>query len=304
MQEIIFSNKRGAMLEFLSYNKKLQLRNPVLIISFSGWNDASSSATSTSDFIVDQIGGENFAEIEADPFYNFQQTRPLVYLNKLKEREISWPENTFYACLTPDLDHDLIILQGVEPNYHWRNFCDTILALIKDQSVSKVISIGSLIADVFHGDPISVSGSTTDPDFASFLGISKSRYEGPTGILGILNDKFKKKNIPAVSIWANIPHYVNFSPNPKAVLALMAKVSRILSLKFNTSELEKNVLEFEEKVDIAISKNKPVREYVDRLIESRNSLTDEELPSGENFVDEVEMFLRQKDQNNKKKDEK
>ena len=290
-------------MKFLSYNKKLQLRNPVLIMSFSGWNDASSSASSTSDFIVDQLGGKNFAEIEADSFYNFQQTRPLVYLNKLKEREISWPENIFYACLTPELDHDLIILQGIEPNYHWQSFCDTILTLVKDQSVSKVISMGGLIADVFHGDPISVSGSTTDPDFASFLGISKSRYEGPTGILGILNDKFKKKDIPTVSIWANVPHYVNFSPNPKAILALIAKVSKILSLEFNTIELEKNVSEFEEKVEIAISKNKPVRDYVDRLIESKNSLSDEELPSGENLVDEVEMFLRQKDQKNKKKDE-
>ena len=114
-------------------------------------------------------------------------------MNKKNEREISWPENTFHACLTPQLDHDLIVLQGVEPNNHWRDFCKTILTLIEDQSVSKVISMGGLIADVFHGDPISVSGSTSDPSFASFLGISKSRYEGPTGILGILNDKLKKK---------------------------------------------------------------------------------------------------------------
>ena len=295
-------DKKGTLLQFLSYNKKLNLRNPILIMSFSGWNDASSSATSTSDYIVDQIGGETFAEIEADSFYNFQQVRPMVYMNKKNEREISWPENTFYACLTPQLDHDLIVLQGVEPNNHWRDFCKTILTLIEDQSVSKVISMGGLIADVFHGDPISVSGSTSDPSFASFLGISKSRYEGPTGILGILNDKLKKKSIPTVSIWANVPHYVNFSPNPKAMLALITKISKILSLEFKTSELEKNILEFEEKVEIAISKNKPVREYVDRLIENRNSLTDEELPSGENLADEVEMFLRQKDQENKKKD--
>ena len=290
-------------MEFLSYNKKLELRNPILIMSFSGWNDASNSATSTSDLIVEQIGGGNFAEIEADPFYNFQQTRPMVYLNKLNEREISWPENIFHACFTPKLDHDIIVLQGVEPNCHWKQFSNTILSLIEEKKVSKVISMGGLISDVFHGDPISVSGSTTDPNFASFLGISKSRYQGPTGILGILNDKFKKKRIPAVSIWANVPHYVNFSPNPKAVLALTRKVSKILSLEFKTSKLEKNVLDFEEKVEIAIKKNKSVREYVDRLIETRNSLKDEELPSGENLVDEVEMFLKQKDQNKKKKDE-
>ena len=169
--------------------------------------------------------------------------------------------------------------------------------------MSKVISMGGLIADVFHGDPIFVSGSTSDPDFASFLGISKSRYQGPTGILGVLNDNFKKKEVPAVSIWANVPHYVNFSPNPKATLALIRKISKILSLEFETSELEASVFDFEEKVESAIKKNKSVREYVDRLIATRNPIKDEEFLSAENLADEVEMFLRQKDQDKKKKDE-
>lgn len=270
------------------------LRNPTLLLAFEGWNDASSAATSAARFIRDELGGREYASIGADPFYNFQETRPEVHLDETGRRVVTWPANTFYACETPQLSHDIIAFVGVEPHLKWKAYIQAILSLIGQSKVKMVVTLGALLADVYHRNAVRISGSSSNEELAARLHLQPSRYEGPTGIVGVLNDTFQEERIPAVSVWANVPHYVNVSPNPKAALALVRRLSDLLSYRFDVAELEFGANEFDEKIDRALELNNSVQEYVKELkSRSEEEEKPEELPSGEELAREVERYLRE-----------
>ncbi len=282
------------------------LRKPTLLLAFSGWNDASSAATTAASYICQELGGDEFASIESDLFYNFQDMRPHVSLDEEGKRLISWPTNTFFACQTPEIAHDLILFVGVEPHLQWKQFTHQILSLARKCDVRMAVTLGALLADVHHRNNVRITGSSSDAELASRLGLKRSGYEGPTGIVGILNNLFRDEHLPAVSVWANVPHYVNVSPNPKAALALVHRLSDFLSISVDVSELAAGSSEFDDKVDHALESNKAVKQYVEELRLRDTEEEDDEsggLPSGEDLARELERFLRERGRDDQEPEE-
>jgi proteasome assembly chaperone (PAC2) family protein len=285
-------------MDFLEIKELPELRSPTLLLAFSGWNDASSAATTAARHLRKKLGGEKFASIDSDAFYNFQDVRPNVHLDEEGQRVITWPSNTFYACRTPEIANDLICFVGTEPHLQWKQFSGLIHSLAQKCGVRMVVTLGALLADVYHRNAVRITGSSSDSELAARLGLRRSNYEGPTGIVGILNKLFLDKNLPAVSVWANVPHYVNVTPNPKAALALVRKVSEFLSMEVNVADLEIGSGDFDDKVDRALESNKAIMEYVEEL-KLRSSEEEEMggLPSGEDLARELERFLRERGNN-------
>ncbi len=221
-----------------------------------------------------------------------------MHLDEQGQRVITWPSNTFYACRTPEIANDLICFVGTEPHLQWKQYSGLIHSLAQKCGVRMVVTLGALLADVYHRNAVRITGSSSDSELAASLGLRRSNYEGPTGIVGILNKLFLDENLPAVSVWANVPHYVNVTPNPKAALALVRKISEFLSVEVNVADLEIGSGDFDDKVDRALESNKAIQEYVEEL-KLRSSEEEEMggLPSGEDLARELERFLRERGKN-------
>lgn len=275
------------------------LRSPVLILAFAGWNDAGEAATSAAHYLCSRLNAEKFAAIDSEEFYNFAELRPRVRLTKGLQREIMWPSNEFFSIQDSSLVHDLIIGVGIEPHLKWKTYLHTLLDLGRQCQVSMIITLGALLAEVVYSRPVRISGSSTDPDLTARLHLSTSRYEGPTGIVGVLNDACRREGLPAVSLWANVPHYLSSTPNPKGMHALIRRVLNILDYPLDLKDVESAVHDFEVKVAEVIANNPSVAAYVRQLEERDPEVGEEEpprreseLPSGEALVQELEQFLR------------
>jgi proteasome assembly chaperone (PAC2) family protein len=276
------------------------LRQPVLILAFSGWNDAGEAATSAAQFLCSRLNAEKFASLDPEEFYNFAEHRPRVRLAKGLQREIVWPANEFFAVQDPGLVQDLVIGVGIEPHLKWKTYIRAILDLARQCQVSMVLTLGALLAEVVYSRPVRITGSSTDPELSSRLHLGTSRYEGPTGIVGILNDACRREGLPAVSLWANVPHYLSNTPNPKAMYALVRRVLGVLDHPLDLHDVESAVSDFETKVAEVIANNPAVASYVRQLEEREadegdesSSTRESELPSGDQLVQELEQFLRQ-----------
>lgn len=276
------------------------LRQPVLILSFSGWNDAGEAATSAAQFLCSRLNAEKFASLDPEEFYNFAEHRPRVRLGKGAQREIIWPANEFFAVQDDGLVQDLVIGVGIEPHLKWKTYIQAILDLARQCHVGMVLTLGALLAEVVYSRPVRITGSSTDPELSSRLHLSTSRYEGPTGIVGILNDACRREGLPAVSLWANVPHYLSNTPNPKAMYALVRRVLGVLDHPLDLHDVESAVSDFETKVAEVIANNPAVASYVRQLEERETDEGEEapparesELPSGDQLVQELEQFLRQ-----------
>src|SRR5919108_229815 len=186
---------------------------PVLVAAFRGWNDGGQAATLAAGYLARLWSAEKFADIDPEHFVDFQATRPLVSLDEGRTRRVEWPENAFFRARIPDVGRDAILLIGVEPNYRWRTFTEIVAGLASDLGVEMVVTLGALLADVPHTRPSPVTGAATDPKLVDELGLQLSRYEGPTGIVGVLLDAFRRVGIPSVSLWAAVPHYVSLAPS-------------------------------------------------------------------------------------------
>ena len=272
------------------------LTRPFLIVGFEGWNDAGVAASTALGFLADALGAETFARIDPEEFYDFQVTRPLVQVDDGAGRRIQWPTAEFQAVRVPGSPHDLVLLRGHEPNMRWRAFTSEILELTETLGVEMLITVGALLADVPHTRPIQVVGSTGDPTLASELSLPASRYEGPTGILGVLSEAALGSAIPAVSFWAALPHYVQ-APNPRAALALVERLSSLLALPIDTGSLAEETAAFDATMADIVSDDPELAGYVERL----EAHADEQDPDDdtsladlapEQFVAEVEQFLR------------
>jgi proteasome assembly chaperone (PAC2) family protein len=272
------------------------LREPIAVVAFAGWNDAASAATNAARFLTRRLAARRFASIDPERFYDFQATRPTVRVTLRGVREINWPANDFFYARNPGGEHDLVILIGVEPNLRWRTFGETLLGLFRDLKVNMVISLGALLADVAHTRDVRVTGTAADPEVAARLHLSTSRYEGPTGIVGVLHDSLRRSGVPAASLWANVPHYVTTDQNPPATLALLKRLQLMLGIDFDFTDLEAAGIRFVSEVDAAVSANPEISEYVRRLEAASDAGegVDEgpELPPGEDLVMDVEDFLR------------
>jgi proteasome assembly chaperone (PAC2) family protein len=276
-----------------------QLREPVLITAFRGWNDGGQGASLAGGYLAKTWSAARFAEIEPEGFFDFQATRPHVSLVDGETRRLEWPDNAFYHAKIPGVERDAVLMLGIEPNLRWRTFAGLVAGLAKDLEVDLVISLGSLLADVPHTRPSPVTGGATDPELIERLGLQRSRYEGPTGIVGVLHDVCSQEGLPSVSLWAAVPHYVSLAPSPRAALALCRRLGDILGAEIETAELDEAAERYSEQVSEAVASDEETAAYVSELEQRADEIDDEEnLPSGETLAAELTRFLRERERGN------
>jgi predicted ATP-grasp superfamily ATP-dependent carboligase len=281
----------------LIVSSRPELRRPVLIAAFRGWNDGGQGATLGGGYLAKQWGAESFADIDPENFYDFQAVRPNVSLEDGLTRKLEWPSNTFLHAPIPGLDRDAVILLGVEPNLRWKTYSALVLELVQELEVELVVTLGSLLADVPHTRPAPVSAAASDPSLVEELGVEPSRYEGPTGIVGVLLDACRQAGIPSVSLWAAVPHYVSLAPSPRAALALCRRLGELVGAEIDIAELEQAAEEYNDQVTEAVASDAETAAYVEEL-ERRVDLMEaaEELPSGESLAAELTRFLREREE--------
>jgi proteasome assembly chaperone (PAC2) family protein len=275
-----------------------KLRNPILVCAFSGWNDAASAATSALDTITGSLDSEIVAEIDPEEFYDFQVNRPTIRMVDGAAREIDWPANEIIGSIASGAERDLLLISGVEPNLKWRTYCEAILDVAEKAGCEMMVSLGALIADVAHTRPVPITGLASDEDLVERLGMTRSSYEGPTGVVGVLHDQARQRGMTSASLWAAVPHYVAAVPNPKAALALLRRLETLTGIAIEASELEDAMDRFEQQVDRAVSANPEIEELVRRLeAEQEEEELDptQDVPSGEKLANEFQRFLRQQD---------
>jgi proteasome assembly chaperone (PAC2) family protein len=274
------------------------LRAPALVCAFKGWNDAGDAASAALAFVGSSLGAERFARIDPEEFFDFQATRPRVRIVDGRTREIDWPELEIFAARIPRAPRDLILLSGSEPSMRWRTFCRLVVDLAEALGTQMVVTLGALLADVPHSRPVNVTGLSSDAALTDRLSVSSGNYEGPTGITGVLHDACHAAGMPSVSLWASVPHYVAAAPNPKAALALVRHLERLVGVSVDASELESAAGDYERQVNLAVQSDPDVQAFVERLEqaveeeESDGELPD--VPSGDLLAREFQRFLRQR----------
>jgi proteasome assembly chaperone (PAC2) family protein len=283
--------------EELRIDQRPELTRPVLVAAFRGWNDGAQAATLAAGYLAKAWGAERFAEVDPEDFFDFQATRPHVSLEEGLTRRIDWPETAFYHARPEGLDRDVVLLLGIEPNLRWRTFTDLVVGLAEELGIELLISLGALLADVPHTRSAPVTGSATDKELVERLGLSASRYEGPTGIVGVLHDVCGKRGIPSASLWAAVPHYVSLTPSPRGALALCERLGSVLGIEIDVQELEEAARNYEEQVSEAVASDEETAAYVDELERRSDQLDDAtELPSGDALAAELTRFLRERDE--------
>jgi predicted ATP-grasp superfamily ATP-dependent carboligase len=283
----------------LRISERPALTRPVLIAAFRGWNDGGQGATLAGGYLARLWSAERFADIDPEGFVDFQATRPTVALEEGLTRRIEWPENAFYHGRVAGLERDAVLLLGVEPNFRWRRFTELIVALARDLGVELVVTLGALLADVPHTRSAPVTGAATDPKLVEELGLQPSRYEGPTGIVGVLLDECRRAQLPSVSLWSAVPHYVSLAPSPRAARALCVRLGDLLGVELDVRELAEAEQAYVEQVSAAVASDADTASYVEELEQRADSLEDlvEEgsLPTGDTIAAELTRFLRERD---------
>lgn len=297
------------------WNAQPSLRRPTLVAAFSGWNDAADSASDSVRWLARTVGARVFATLDTEEYLDFQAARPTVELVDGVIREIQWPALAFSAGSLAGSGGDFVLLLGVEPNLRWPTFCDDVISVARTTGCELVVSLGALLGDVPHSRPMRCTGSATDEVLAARLGMQRSRYEGPTGIVGVLHDAARRVGFASASIWAPVPHYVATAPNPKATLALLNKLATLLDISLDLNDLEIAASAWERSVDEVVAGDADATAYVERL-EARYDeaaaaepeagsdasvaddgeedwLDEDDLPSGESLAEDFERYLRE-----------
>jgi proteasome assembly chaperone (PAC2) family protein len=285
--------------ELRIYERPSSLERPVLIGAFRGWNDGGQAATLAAGYLARLWGARKFADIDPELFVDFQATRPMVSLEEGRTRRIEWPENSFFRGRIPGANRDAILLVGVEPNYRWRTFSEIVTELARDLGVELAVTLGALVADVPHTRASPVTGAATDPQLVDELGLQLSRYEGPTGIVGVLLESCRRAGIPSVSLWAAVPHYVQLAPSPPAAKALCERLAGVLSTPIDVTELDEASEEYVEQVSQAVATDADTASYVEELERRSDSLDlleeSDDVVSGDALAAEISRFLRDRE---------
>lgn len=280
------------------WKHKPALRRPVIVCAFGGWNDAGDAASAAVEFVRGQFKPREVASIDPEEFLDFTETRPTVSLEEGRTRSIVWPTTTISAAEVPGADNDLVLLQGPEPTLRWRRYCESILEVCHELDVSTVITLGSLLADVPHSRPVSVTGIASDASLVDRLGFTQTSYEGPTGITGVLHHSCGQAGLDSVSLWASVPHYVAAAPNPKVALALVRAFEGAAGLAVDASELESAAEDYDRQVSAAVASDPEVKAFVERLESAMDEVTDdaaeENIPSADTIAQDFQRFLRQR----------
>jgi proteasome assembly chaperone (PAC2) family protein len=274
-----------------------ELRSPVLVAAFAGWNDAASAATTALEAIAISLDAERIAEIDPEEFYDFQVTRPTIRMTEGQARQVDWPANSIFTAVAPAAERDLVLVAGVEPNLRWRTFAEAVIEAAERLEVEMVVTLGALLADVAHTRAVPITGLASDPELVERLSLSRSNYEGPTGIVGIVHDACRRRDLTSASLWAAVPHYVAAVPNPKAALALLRRLEGFTGIAIEASELEEAMSRFESQVDRAVASNPEIEELVRRLESEQadeEALEAGDMPSGDTIANDFQRFLRQR----------
>jgi proteasome assembly chaperone (PAC2) family protein len=279
--------------DHVNWEERPVLQRPVMVAAFEGWNDAADAASGAIAWLRLRWRATRFARVDPEEFYDFQVARPQVSLVDGVTRRISWPANDCFAAHIEEVGRDVVLVSGIEPNLRWRTFCSTVIDVARETGCEMVVTLGALLADVPHTRPIRLTGTAADPDLIERLGLQHSRYEGPTGIVGVLHDACRQAGIPSVSLWAPVPHYVASPPNPKATKALVQRLAELLDVPLGVGDLTEAGMAWEQRVNDLVSGDTDVAAYVRQLEERDDDQFDERnLPTGETLAAELEKFLR------------
>lgn len=310
---------------FVHYLKKPELRSPVVVAAFSGWNDAAEAATTAVKFLIDRWKTVGIAEIEAEEFYVFTETRPTVQTKRGQVRSINWPVNQFYAFVDPTWERDVILFAGIEPQLKWKTFTSAFVEVCKRFNVSEVLLLGAFLANIPHSMDVPVTGYSSTQDMLERMheiDVQGSRYEGPTGITGVVHDAISRAKIPVSSLWAAAPHYLVATPNIKVTSALLTYLNTFLAFDLDLSDFQNDAIRFEEQISTLVARDPEASAYVRKLeneTESMLSESDDEdadeetneestvadkppvsgpLPSADSLIRSVEELLRKERKNN------
>lgn len=276
----------------IRWSRRPELDRPILVAAFEGWNDAGDAASSAVSWFVDRWEAEPFADLDPEHFYDFTSTRPEVRMDGT-DRRIDWPTNEFSAGTLPGSGRDVVLLRGVEPQLKWRTFCGHVVDVATDLGATMVVTLGALLAEVPHSRPVNVVGTAYDDDVVSRLGLLRSRYEGPTGIVGVLHTHCRDAGITSASLWASVPTYVPGAPSPKATLALVSKTAELLDVGIATTDLEIAAASYERQINELVVDDDETQAYVTSLERRYDEAMHDSEPS--DLVREVEQYLRGRD---------
>lgn len=273
------------------------LRAPVLVATFSGWNDAANAASTALGAIGSALDTELVARIDPEEFFDFQANRPTIEITDGLMESIEWPDNLLVSATSTDSERDLLLISGTEPSMRWRTFCNAVVDVAERCGVEDVVTFGSLIADVAHTRPVPITGLASDPAMASQMGFEEVDYEGPTGVLGVFHAVCRDRGMRTASMWAAIPHYAAAVPNPKAGLALLRRLEGMVGIAVEAEELEQAAKSFETQVTQAVEANPEIKELVERLEEEQDEVAQfsaEDVPSGDTLAMEFQKFLKER----------
>jgi predicted ATP-grasp superfamily ATP-dependent carboligase len=276
----------------LAYRSRPQLRRPALVVAFEGWSDAGDAATSSLSYLRSQLDATDFASIDPEEFFDFQAHRPIVKLNDAEIREIVWPQTRFSFATVPAAERDVVLLQGVEPSMRWATFTSLIIDVARTVEADIVVGLGALLAGRPHTRPIRVTGTATTPALASRFGLATPRYEGPTGILGVLMDACRQADLPAVTLWAWVPHYLQGTPSPGASLSLLQRLASLIDLSIDLSDLEERTRSHRSRIEEAVGSDPEIATTVEELERQADAEDMTEMPSADDLAAEVEQYLR------------
>ncbi len=270
------------------------LDDPVMIVAFEGWNDAGDSASNAVEHLRTVWEATALAELDSEDYYDYQVNRPHISIDEHGVRSLTWPATRVFIARVPLFPRDLVLVQGIEPNMRWQQFTREILGLAVELEVSLLVTLGALLSDIPHTRPVPVTGTTANADLAADLDLEPSTYEGPTGIVGVIQEACTRFGIDSVSLWAAVPHYVAQPPCPKATLALVRRIEDILDVPVPLGDLPEEARAWEAGVDDLAAEDEEVAEYVKQLEEARDA-TDLPEASGEAIAREFERYLRRRD---------
>jgi proteasome assembly chaperone (PAC2) family protein len=284
------------------WSERPELRAPVMVCAFKGWNDAGEAATAALSFIRGHFESSEIARIDPEEFFDFTAVRPTVRLTEGRTRRIEWPSNSISAAEVPGAEGDLVMVEGVEPSLRWGRFTQAIVDVANDLGVRMVITLGALLADVPHSRPVGITGIASDEELVERLGFERTTYEGPTGIVGVLHHTLAKSGVASASLWASVPHYVAAAPNPKVALALLRGFEGAAGVAVEATEMEEAAESYERQVSAAVASDPEVKAFVERLETAMDEVeaetpSEERIPSADTIASDFQRFLRQRGPN-------
>lgn len=278
--------------DHLRWHRRPELRSPVVVAAFEGWNDAGEAATGAVRAMAEAWSAEPFADVDPEEFFDFTANRPHVRLVGGRYRAIDWPANTFLAARLPDRPSDVVLLLGTEPGLRWRTFCEQVIEVVRATGARLVVTLGALLAEVPHSRPVRVIGTAEDDELIERLRLRRSTYEGPTGIVGVLHDALRSRGVPSLSLWAAVPTYVSGPASPTATLALVRRVAELLGVAFDTRELEADAADYRARIDELVAEDEDLQRYLERLEADYDAEAVQEADPAQ-LIAEVERFLRE-----------